>query len=148
MENKKVLRSQQAQAVSIFFGLILLVFLTQVGNRSASVKDISLIVIAFCAVGVVRSWRSGYVAIESQKLVVRTLFRTKTFELKNIRTVEARTIVQVTPRVMPVLNLTNGESYKLSEFFMQKRAYDANKSENKISRLVDVVNDAISSRLT
>jgi hypothetical protein len=59
--------------------------------------------------------------------------------LKDIQSVDARAMMQVTGRVIPVLTFKNGTRYKISEFFMQKRTFERTSGGNKITNLVTAI---------
>jgi hypothetical protein len=66
-------------------------------------------------------------------------------KLVDIKAIRPEVLMQVTSRVMPVLELKNGRIYKLTEFFMQKRSYDKSKDllSNPITHMIKIVTDAI-----
>lgn len=144
MENGLVIRSNSARVVPVLFSsLVIVIFIAELGSKHLTVKLLALLIIGICAVGIIRGARSGYVAIDANKLEVRTIYRTRTFVLGEILSVEPRTIMQATNRVMPVLILQRGHEYKISEFFMQKRSYDRSSSDNKVNNLVRVISESI-----
>jgi hypothetical protein len=125
--------------MSVYFGIMLLVFLTLLTDKSVSIRAIAWILIVMCGIGIYRAQRCGYVAIYPTRLVVRTLLRTRVFNLKDIQSVDARAVMQVTSRVIPVLTFKNGTHYMISEFFMQKRTFERTSGGNKITNLVTAI---------
>ena len=101
--------------------------------------------IVLCLVMVYRSLRCGYVYISTSELLVRTIVRTRVFKLVEIKSIAAEGLMQATSRVIPVVELKSGRTYKLTEFFMQKRSYDKSKdlASNPITHMIKVVTEAI-----
>jgi hypothetical protein len=140
MSGTTVVRSASTRIVmSSYFLFVLLLLLTLLNNKVQSVRIIAYVLVIVCAIGLFRAQRCGYVAIDSHQLVVRTLLRTRTFQLSEIKSIEPITIMQVTKHVIPVLTLSDGHRYKLSEFFMQKRMYQRVVENNKVTNLIQVV---------
>lgn len=97
------------------------------------------IVIGLCATAVVRGVRSGYLEVCPTRVKVRTLFRTKTMPVSTIRSVEARLTLENNWRMIPVVVLLDGRTYRLSEFFVWKRSYDRNPQNNLVTHAVQAI---------
>ena len=136
MMGPEIYRSTAARLfLTIYFVLTAIAFLAiAIGDPKASQIPIGIAV--FSLIGIYRSVQSGYLAIYDDKLVVRTLARKRTFDLREIDSVEVATYMQFTSRVRPVLFLRNGRRYNISEFFMQKRLFDRDPDDNKVSHVV------------
>ena len=137
------MRSSMAQASALFFALLVLVFASQLSQKSLSNRVFASVMIIFGVIGIVRSMRSGYLVIDTSRLIVRTWFRTRVYLLSEIRGVEVLESHQVTPRVVPVIRLNDGRSVRLSEFFMQKVTYNRNPTINKVNDVVAAISAAI-----
>ncbi len=144
--NSNIIRTQRSQVGVIAFTIAALVFVAQLGNSSNSVRVICSVFGAFCLVGVVRSSRSGFIEMDTETIKVRTLYRCRTFALKDIDRVEARSFLQVTSRVMPVLIFRDGREYRLSEFFVQHKTFRDSPDENLVTRVVDVIGEWLTTR--
>lgn len=137
--NPEIIRTQRYQVGVVAFLLSALVFITQLGNRSLSVRILCSILGVICVIGVIRSSRSGVITLESNTIKIRTLYTSKTFEAEDIARVEARPILQITPRVIPVLIFRDGQEYRLSEFFVQLRTFRRSPKQNSVVRVVDSI---------
>jgi hypothetical protein len=143
MTGPDIYRSKAARIFStIYFVLTAIAFLAiAIGDPKESQIPIGIAV--FSLIGIYRSVQCGYLAIYNDKLIVRTLVRKRTFDLREIHSVEVATYVQFTTRVRPVLFLRNGHRYNISEFFMQKRLFDRDPNDNKVSYVVRALRAAL-----
>ena len=112
--------SQQRIVVTLSSGLLLLVFV----GASAAAKHESdrltyAILALLCAFGIFRGVRSGYLAVSSISVTVRTIFRTSKFDLATIQSVDPVSVAQATRRVFPVISFLDGSQYKVSEFLLR-----------------------------
>jgi hypothetical protein len=138
-----ILRSNAARAwAAIGFGFMCLVFLLDAFSRP-SVSQLPFVGVVVTAVAAVRGLRGGYVAVYPDRIVVRTLARTRAFALIDIASMEIETYLQFTTRVRPVLLFKDGSKYKISEFFMQKRLYERDLASNKITKLVGTISQLL-----
>lgn len=138
MDDLEILRSNSTRIfMSSYFIFIDLVFLTALSKNGVAPFPVAIVL--FCLYGIFRSVRCGYVAVGDEKVIVRTLIRSRTFKTKDIMSVEPRFYIQFTSRVRPVLLLKDGGTYPLSEFFMQKRLYEGAPDQNKISTLITAI---------
>jgi hypothetical protein len=139
-----IIRSTRSRVgPSLYFGGVGLLFVGLLFNNEKKSQALVIVLIMVCLFGVIRSIRSGYIAMTTEELVVRTILRKRVFPLTSIATIEPQEISQVTRRVIPVIKFRDGSSYKLAEFFMQKRAYEANVQENQIGRLIAAITPSI-----
>lgn len=142
--DSNTIRTGRSQVGVIAFSVCAIVFLAQLGNRSDPVRIACSVFGAICLVGVVRSWRSGFIQLEDHAMKIRTLYRCRTFAAEDIAKVEARSILQITPRVMPVLTFRNGREYRLSEFFVQLKTYRASPEDNTVTKVVAEISEWLS----
>jgi len=104
---------------------------------------IALALIAASILGIIRGVRSGYVAIYNDRIIVRTLLATREYPFRNIATADVETYRQFTLRVRPVLHFVDGKSYPVSDFFMQKRLYDRDVMNNKVTNFLNAMRKAL-----
>ena len=135
--------SQQRIVVTLSSGLLLLVFV----GASAAAKHESdrltyAILALLCAFGIFRGVRSGYLAVSSISVTVRTIFRTSKFDLATIQSVDPVSVAQATRRVFPVISFLDGSQYKLSEFFAQKRAYQRSPEDSIVTLAIRAIESA------
>lgn len=140
VDDRTVIRSLRGQAASAYFGLVALVFggnfLVTHGSSRIAAGILALVCIPF----VVRGWRSGYLAVTRSSVTVRTFYRTKVIEQRQIASVAPVTVAQVTLRVFPVITLVDGTTYKLSEFFSQKRRYEKDAPHTIVTKAIEAIN--------
>jgi hypothetical protein len=141
-----ILRSSRSRFIPAgAFSVGALLSLLPLLSNEPSNRYFGIIMIVLCLVMVYRSLRCGYVYISTSELLVRTIVRTRVFKLVEIKSIAAEGLMQATSRVIPVVELKSGRTYKLTEFFMQKRSYDKSKdlASNPITHMIKVVTEAI-----
>lgn len=106
-----------AVAGFVVFLIVGLSIMTSTIVFGSIIAGISLVVIVCSA-------RSGYLRLTGSELTVRTPVRTRRFRLGDIERAEPCTVVQVLPRVAPVIILESGRRYRLVDFAMQKWSYE------------------------
>ena len=142
----KIIRSTRARVgPSLYFGVVGLLFVGLIFSNQHKPEVLVIVLIVVCIAGLLRSIRSGYIALSKNEIVVRTILRTRVFALDTVVSIEPQTFTQVTNRIIPVIKFADGSSYKLSEFFMQKRAYETNVQDNSIARLIATISESIQS---
>lgn len=121
---------------ALAIGFIGLIFLPELWSPNIFNRNFSIVMDVACFLGVWRIVQSGYLEIGSDSVVVRTVLRKRIFRIEEIRSVEARSFMQFSSRVMPVLIMKSGKIYKLSDFFIQQRVYQKNAECNQVSAIV------------
>ena len=126
--------------IEVLFALLVVgVFAGQLHYHNLAVQIISALCLVLGIAGAIRGSRSGSLVIANGRLRVRTVFRAHTFALKDITSVEACYVVQTTARVFPVLHLSDGTTYKMSEFFVQRQTYTKHKDSCIVTRVVEAI---------
>ncbi len=144
-EGTVVIRNVKTQfASTLGFGFIALLFAIVFASGPDAANAPSLVLAVVSCVLAIRGHRSGYLRIAPPTIEIRTMFRTRIIKLDEITSIEPILIVQVTPRFVPVLKLKSGETYRMSEFFIQKRTFERSPLENKIMEIVKAVSKEIS----
>jgi len=138
-----ILRSTSTRVfISSYLAALLPLFIG-VAITTPSTLPIALALIAASILGIIRGVRSGYVAIYNDRIIVRTLLATREYPFRNIATADVETYRQFTLRVRPVLHFVDGKSYPVSDFFMQKRLYDRDVMNNKVTNFLNAMRKAL-----
>ena len=135
MERGVVVKNRSAQLPGLYFGLVFLLFLATSFQRNAPLV-LSIPMMIFIFPFLVRSPFAGYLEVSSDAVKVRTMFRTREFDRMLIETVEPMVAAQFTTRVFPVLKFTDGSTYKLSEFFSQRRRYEKRPESSVVTKAI------------
>jgi hypothetical protein len=144
------LTAMKARLVPGSFGLLMSVLLLANILTFHPTKPIDMTSLRFLAFSLIaaglwlayRSTKCGHLELTDTQIKVRTLFRSRAFQLRDVQSIRAQTFSQYTLRVMPVLFFRDGSTYKLSEFFMQKRSYERTKPNNLVDSVVSTVTRA------
>jgi hypothetical protein len=125
---------------ALFSCVLVLTFVIEglTGHGSVRMVVSSLLAAVFFFMAI-RGFRSGYLAVTDSTVTVRTVYRTRKFDLSQIVSVRPVSSTQVTRRVFPVISFTNGGAYKLSEFFQQRRRYDENPQDGLVAEAIEAI---------
>jgi hypothetical protein len=138
MERSVVVRNRSAQLPGLYFGLVFLFFTVASFQRNA-LLGLSIPVAVLSCVFIVRFLFAGYLEVSPDIVRVRTVFRTRTFDRKSIESVAPIVALQYTTRVFPVITFTDGTTYKLSEFFSQRRRYKKHPESSIVTKALEAL---------
>lgn len=99
----------------------------------------------FGAVGLliaIRAWRSAYISVTDDDIIVRNIIHTRTFARSSVASVEASQKFQVTNRVFPVIKFNDGTHFQIGDFFEQERSYRADNPEGPVNRAISAISCA------
>lgn len=131
-----MVRNRSAQLPGLYFVLVFLIFTIASFQRNA-LLGLSIPVAAFSFAFVVRSPFAGYLEVSPDTVKVRTMFRTRTFNRKSIESVMPIVSFQYTTRVFPVITFKDQTTYKLSEFFSQRRSYKKHPESSIVTKTLE-----------
>ena len=124
----------------IFFGLAVT---PNFGSRDMSLRLLSIFATTFCGFYAWRVVQSGYLRIDQETIVLRTVLRRRVFQIDQIRNVEAKRIFQFTSRVVPFITFLDGSTYKMSDFFMQQARFDREPDDNLITVIITTISERL-----
>jgi hypothetical protein len=123
----------------ICFAAVVALFVGHIAGGPSSVRVLSAVLVIVSVAFIYRSTRAGYIEVSKNTVIVRTMFRTTEISRESIQSVLPTEVMQVTPRVFPVITLKNGTKYNMSEFFSQRRSYYKNTEQSIVTKAIRAI---------
>jgi hypothetical protein len=120
----------------------LVIGLLEIASKNAVGIFIGVFTIVISCMGFWRARSAGYLSVDASEVTVRTMFRTRKIPCRDVVGVSVEEVTQFTPRVMPVLRISNGKTYRLSEFFAQSGSYDPSDGSSIVTAAVHLLQPA------